>query len=895
MGKTLCIVCFISFGWWAAASSQGLGFQHARYVQSISNDDDYQFPLISRYLILQVLSDRVIHFEVASTFGEPPDSKIPIYLTPHIDKLGWIAQPKGPTLFKRSPTGIETASLRLDVDSSSLCMNFFDKVMNATLTKICPKNLEAAWKGLELSRNQITDLYGLGENFLPHRVGQMDGNWMGEVRAPGTDEGNAMTGFYGGGTGNAQFPILYALGPGKLNYALFLDQVYRQEWDFRSDPFRVQTWGDQIRGFFIAGADLPDLRTSYMNLVGKPLIPPRKAFGLWISEYGFESWTEIDDKLKTLRSNKFPVDGFVMDLQWFGGVASGSPNSPMGTLRFDERAFPNSAVKINSYKVEQGIGIITIEESYVSRGLSEHRALESKGFLARENLINNQAFYINENPWWGLGGMIDWTNVAGGVMWHDWKRQPLIDLGIMGHWTDLGEPEMFRNKEKPSARPYYSGFPELGKYAQADVHNIYSLKWSESIADGYRRNKVERRPWILSRSGAPGIQRFGTVMWSGDIGSNFGSLATQFNVQMHMSLSGVDYFGSDVGGFHRGGLDREPGANLDELYTQWFAGSAALDVPLRPHTENLNNSRQTAPDRIGFMESNRANLRQRYELSPYYYSLAHRAYLYGEPITPPLVYYYQDAVTDSPDMGVRTMGHEKLIGRDLLVAVVARSGETQRDVYLPPGEWIDYYTHKRHLSKGETLRGIAEYNNGIFRLPMFVKAGALIPKMFVDEKTLNIVGFRSDGSTREELIVRAYVDSSGANHSFTVYEDDGRTIHYQHGAVATTEVRQQNKSGTIQVTVATTQGAYEGMPLSRNYIVEMVIPPGSCCSDRKIKMKTQMSFNGELLNRVSTQAELDLAVSGWRYDADRTMVIAKSKKVGGALAKVFTLKTGLLQ
>ena len=197
-------------------------------------------------------------------------------------------------------------------------------------------------------------------------------------------------------------------------------------------------------------------------------------------------------------------------------------------------------------------------------------------------------------------------------------------------------------------------------------------------------------------------------MWSGDIGSNFGNLATHMNAQMHMSLSGMDYFGSDIGGFHRGGCG---GCDMNSLYTQWFAYGMWFDVPGRPHTENLCNCKITSPDQIGDVASNRANLRQRYELSPYMYSLAYRAYLYGEPVLPPLVYYYQS------DPNVRTMGSEKLVGRDLLVAVVASQGETSRSVYLPAGDWINYHSNTWVHSMGQTYTNVSEFVNGIFRLP----------------------------------------------------------------------------------------------------------------------------------------------------------------------------------
>src|SRR4029077_15485664 len=156
------------------------------------------------------------------------------------------------------------------------------------------------------------------------------------------------------------------------------------------------------------------------------------------------------------------------------------------------------------------------------------------------------------------------------------------------------------------------------------------------------------------------------------------------NVQMHMAFSGIDYFGADVGGVWRSALD----GDLNELYTVWFANAALLDVPLPPHTQNLCNCSETAPDRVGDFASNRENLRLRYRLIPYLYSLAHRAHGSGEPVLPPLPFYYPD------DPHVRRMADEKLLGRDLLVATVSAYGQARRDVYLPAGTWINFLTHE---------------------------------------------------------------------------------------------------------------------------------------------------------------------------------------------------------
>jgi len=726
-----------------------------------------------RYLVMETLTDDLLLFELGA--GIRARGAAPIATSPMVSRTRY----PGARQFSRTADGIETADLSVSVAAATLCFSVTDKVRRVMLTTICPSGLSAAGTGVSVARGAMQHVYGLGEQFTP--PGQSAGDWTGRERVPGNAFGNLMYGYEGGAVGNAQFPVMYAVGEQKLNYALFLDDVYAQRWDFRTDPWRVSSRGDAVRGYVITGPDLPDLRRDYMDLVGRPPVPPRQAFGLWVSEYGYDHWHELESKLATLRSNRFPVDGFVLDLQWFGGIITGSDRSPMGSLSWDLKRFPDPRGQVARLRAEHGVGIIPIEEPYIARGLPEHDALARGGHLVRRGPAGAPV-YLDYNPWWGQGGMLDYTSDAAGRFWHDWKRQPLVDLGVTGHWTDLGEPEQF------DSTAWYRGVLP-GRHAEADVHNLYYLKWSQSVFDGYRRKGVRRRPLILSRSGTSGSQRYGVAMWSGDIGANAGSLASHYNAQMHMSMSGVDYFGSDIGGFHRGAIR---GDSLSELYTQWFAGGAMLDVPVRAHTENLCNCKETAPDRVGHRPSNLAALRLRYSLTPYYYSLAHRARLHGEPVVAPLVHYYQD------DVALRTIGDEKLIGSDLLVAVVAQHGQRRRDVYLPRGTWYDFHSNAQ-LRGGMWIRDVPLYQDSLFRLPLYARAGAVIPRMHVDSQTMNVSGRRLDGTSRNELIARVYADATGSG--FELHEDDGETIAYLEGARATTLITQRATGDLTTVTV----------------------------------------------------------------------------------------------
>lgn len=674
-----------------------------------------------------------------------------------------------------------TNKLRIGVDPKTLCVSLSDIDGNG-VNQVCPTESP----GFSLNTDSDYQYHGLGQEF--QSPGNLDGRWNQRTR----HAGNKMEGFNGGATGNTIIPVLYAASATNKDFALYMNNLYSSEWSFNDRNVEVTASKGVSEVIVMTAPDQKTLREQFMQMAGKPLVPPRKMFGLWLSEYGFDNWREMDNKLSTLAENQFPLDGVVMDLQWFGNVIGNDPDSQMGTLTWDRDNFPNPERKIAQLK-QQGIGMVLIEESYVSQGLNEFKDLEKRGFLATDP---ETGLASNVNPhgggsWWGKGGMIDWSNPDVSAYWHDWKRQPLVDMGVMGHWTDLGEPEMYNHKAR-----YFNDQPH------DEIHNLFNYYWLEGIYEGYKANQVKARPFMMSRSGTTGIQKFGASMWSADIGSNLTSLATHIGQQTNMMLSGIDYYGSDIGGFHRKGLgvigDEKP-AVLNETYTQWFAYSSLFDVPVRPHTENLCNCKETAPDRVGDLLSNRNNLALRYELIPYMYSLAHMAHRQGKAVFTPLSYEFDnDAVTYDVD-------NQKMIGEGLMSAVVAKLGAKSVDVYFPKGEWFDFRTGLPVRGDENRVYRAALYNNeNRFQLPLYARDGAIIPVAKGD-------GGNWTSDVPENLTLKVF---GLASNEFTVFEDDGETTAYLKGALRQTSVKVDAFEYSARLTVSTT-GGYQGMPQQR--------------------------------------------------------------------------------
>jgi alpha-glucosidase (family GH31 glycosyl hydrolase) len=333
------------------------------------------------------------------------------------------------------------------------------------------------------------------------------------------------------------------------------------------------------------------------------------------------------------------------------------------------------------------------------------------------------------------------------------------------------------------------------------------------------------RPWSLHRNGYPGIAQWGGWVWSGDTESSWKTLEAQIAVGINYSLSIGPYWGSDIGGFY---ANREL---TGELYARWVQ-FAAFCGSFRAHGRTWwtrlpwgwglsdmgprENSNTNAPipgdDRRNILQSEMNNpaiepvakryVELRYQLLPYTYTLAWEARTTGLPLMRALWLHYPD------DAQSRKTGDEFLWGRDLLIAPVYRQGAMSRDVYLPPGEWYDWWTNAKATGGRSISRDV-----DLATMPIFVRAGAIIPADPIRQYTTQPV--------TAPTTLRVY---AGADGRYVLYDDDGVSQEYLQNRGSWTRLTWTDRARRLTIEPGAPAGA-TNVVTPRTFEV-VVIPTG---------------------------------------------------------------------
>ncbi|KQV49590.1 TIM-barrel domain-containing protein [Massilia sp. Root335] len=512
-------------------------------------------------------------------------------------------------------------------------------------------------------------------------------------------------------------------------YAIHFDNPQRGDVDIDSrhdDTLAFEVRGGRSTYQVIAADSWPELLASYTALTGRQPMPPRWALGSFASRFGYHSEAEARATVDKYIAAGIPLDAIIFDIYWYGVDMKGQ----VGNLEFTKERFPD-ARKMMADFAAKGVKTIVSIEPYVMTASKRWQEALRRDVLAK----GPDGKPLVYDVYFGRTGLIDIFKPAA----RDWFWERYKDLhaqGVAGCFCDLGEPE-----GHPSAMRHQTGSAD-------QVHNLYGHEWARMMADGYRRDYPNERPFILARAGYSGSQRYGLIPSSGDSNRTWGGLQGQPELSLQMGMQGVAYMHSDLGGF--------AGANLDdELYARWMQYGTFQPV-FRPHGQEEVASepvyRAPAP-----MAAARAAARLRYRLLPYNYTLAFDNHVSGMPLMRPLMF-------DEPDNpALRLVSDTYLWGDDMLVSPVLTSHAQRQPVYLPRrGPWFDFATDREYA--GGTIHMVDLVPDHI---PVFVRAGAFIGEVEPVQSTRDY--------SLAKLAVHYYHDPAVHAGHGKIYDDDGST------------------------------------------------------------------------------------------------------------------------
>lgn len=621
-------------------------------------------------------------------------------------------------------------------------------------------------------------------------------------------------------------------------YALYLDNTYKGIFDFgQADKtiFSYTATGGELSLYLIAGKTIPDQLENYTWLTGRQPLPPRWAFGFIQSKNRYVNESDARGIVKTLREKNFPCDAIVLDLAWF---------KHMGDISWDEEAWPNHEKMVQDFKLT-GIKTILITETYLVEPSHNFKFALDNGFFTKKS--DGTPYFLPN--WWSCGfgcnaALLDMTHPEARKWW--WSLHPgSFGISIPGIWTDLGEPE-----RHPEDMVHFLG-------STNKIHNIYNLLWAQLIFDGFNQLQPGKRVMNLTRSGFAGIQRYGVLPWSGDVARDFGGLAVQPPMLLNMGMSGLAYHNSDIGGYARN-------PTTPELYVRWMQYGVFSPIARAHGAGTSTKGSPTEPWMFG-EEAERISrdfLRLRYQLLPYLYTLAHENYKSGMPLARPLFF------SDPADQNLLNESDSYLWGDNFLISPVVASGVKEKDVLVPKGNWVNFWTDEI-VTGGKKITVSAPLD----KMPIFVKAGSVIPMapvmIYTDERPL------------DTLMIRVYPDS-GTMGSFTLYEDDGESLDYQTGAFSETHFSQagSNSQGKSELTLTAEKpkGTFTGQVQNRVFLFEI----------RLMKEKPESVFVGkDEVKASSSLAYLRKENSGFFYDGKSGVLFVQAS---GSVEKAVEIK-----
>jgi alpha-glucosidase len=612
-------------------------------------------------------------------------------------------------------------------------------------------------------------------------------------------------------------PFFLVLRAGRT-HGIFFDNTFRSNFDIGHQSAGLLSFGadgGDLDYYFINGPDPKSVLSRYTALTGRMPLPPRWALGYHQCRYSYYPDSRVRFIAQNFRERRIPADAIWLDIHYEQGFNPFTWNAerfpdPPGLIADLRRLGLRTIVIVDPHpKKAPGWG------PYESGRAGDHFVKNPDGSVYEAPVWPSQA---EQDP--GPSVFPDFSKPAARTWWGD-LYGPLIKAGVAGIWNDMNEPAIF---DTPSGTmPLTVRHDNEGEPTDhREIHNVYGLLMTQATYEGLLRLQPDVRPFILTRASFAGGQRYAAI-WPGDNVSDWEHLRGSIATLMGMGLSGLAFVGSDIGGFAE--------APSAELYTRWL--QAGVFYPfMRTHT-TLGTPDQDPWSYGTYHEGlNRRAIELRYELLPHIYNVMREASLTGIPALRPLLLEFPD------DPNTYGMEDQFMFGSDLLVAPVLREGTTEREVYLPKGEWFDFWTGQRYGGNTRLRLRVT-----LASIPIFVRAGAVLFSQPVVQHTGEMAG--------QPLRVRVY---PGPAREATLYEDDGETLAYQRGGWLLRRVTYEAGDRAHSVELGSPSGSYRPAPRS----LEVSLPWEG--EPRRVTVGS-----GEVVPHVAPDA-LGTQPSGWALD-----------------------------
>ncbi|NEX19000.1 DUF5110 domain-containing protein [Thiorhodococcus mannitoliphagus] len=636
--------------------------------------------------------------------------------------------------------------------------------------------------GVFLQKRMTPDegYFGFGQ-----RTGQLDRrrrrltNWTIDRSSPGHSRGDDNM--------YQTHPMFMAARPG-LAWGLFLNSTWYSAFDVGAqdeDILSIVTLGGELDYFVFAGPTPAAVVEQLTRLTGRPMLPPLWAMGYHQSRWSYGTDEDVRGIARSFRDHWIPLDAIHLDIDYMDGYR---------VFTWDKDRFPKPSETIAALH-EDHVRVVTIVDPGVKKDPESGYATFESGLAGGHFIQHADGEPFSGWVWPDESLFPDFCRSATRLWWGE-QHADLVELGIDGIWCDMNEPAIvdrpFRELgvcEQPMPLSLTQG--DDGEGLHAETHNLYGQLMAQATWEALERLRPERRPWVLTRSGFVGVQRWAAT-WMGDNNAWWEHLEMSLPQLASMGLCGSPHVGVDIGGFYQ--------HSHAELYARWIELGTFYPF-MRSHAHC--DSRAQEPWSFGpeIETIARSAIELRYRLLPYLYTLAHLAHRHGAPLLRPLLYDFPDAAH------LHQIHDQVMVGPQLMIAAIFHPGVRRRLVELPPGHtWYDFRTgvpiDSDHLVADAPLGG----------LPILVRGGSIL--------TLGNVR-PSTAEPLSELTLDVYPDHHNSG-TWTLIEDDGESFAYQDGMLCETQMWIAPGSQGTELSIAARQGDF--VPPQRRMTIRLHLP-----------------------------------------------------------------------